>query len=75
MPTEPQFTFDLGALEILIVFGIIMLLYGGKKLPEVARSIAQARKAFEDTTAELDKGETEIRKEGNDQGKTESRSH
>ncbi len=45
----------IGQRELLIVLFIILLLFGGKKLPELARSLGLAKKEFE-------KGQ----KEGND---------
>ena len=38
---------DLGPAEILIVLLIILLLFGGTKLPQLARSLGQAKKEFE----------------------------
>lgn len=33
---------DLGAPELIIILVIVLLLFGGKKLPEVSRSIGQS---------------------------------
>lgn len=35
-----------GGIEILLVFAVIMLLFGAKKLPELARSMGRAGKEF-----------------------------
>jgi sec-independent protein translocase protein TatA len=43
---------DIGPAELIIVLVIVLLLFGGKKLPELARSLGQARR-------ELQKGEQE----------------
>ena len=44
--------FGLGTTEIIILAGIIVLLFGSKKIPELARNISQAgkelRKGFSD---------------------------
>ncbi len=39
--------------EILVVFLIVLLLFGGKKLPEVARSLGQGLRAFKDEANKL----------------------
>lgn len=38
-----QFAFlDLGAPELIIILAIVLLLFGGKKLPELSRSLGDA---------------------------------
>ena len=37
---------DLGPTELLIVLAIALLLFGGAKLPKLARSMGQASKEF-----------------------------
>jgi sec-independent protein translocase protein TatA len=37
---------QLGPTEILIVLGIVLLLFGGKKLPELARGSGRALRIF-----------------------------
>jgi sec-independent protein translocase protein TatA len=39
---------NLGAPELLIVLLIILLVFGGAKLPKLARSLGQAQKEFKD---------------------------
>jgi sec-independent protein translocase protein TatA len=43
---------DIGPLELLIVLGIVLLLFGGAKLPKLARSMGQASKEFKKGVAE-----------------------
>ncbi len=48
--------FGLGPTELLIVMAILLLLFGGAKLPQLARSLGQASKEFksggEETTVD-----------------------
>jgi sec-independent protein translocase protein TatA len=44
-----------GPLELIIIFGIILLVFGGSKLPGVAKSMGQAMRAFRDETSKLKK--------------------
>ena len=39
---------NLGATELLIVLVIVLVVFGGAKLPKLARSIGQAQKEFQD---------------------------
>jgi sec-independent protein translocase protein TatA len=45
--------FGLGAPELLIVLGIVVLVFGGSKIPKLARSLGTAQKEFK---AGLDEG-------------------
>jgi sec-independent protein translocase protein TatA len=52
--------FGLGITELLIVFGIILLLFGGKRIPEFASGLGEGIRSFkkamhEDPTAKTDK--------------------
>ncbi len=38
---------NLGATELLIVLAVVMLLFGAKKVPDLARSLGQAKREFE----------------------------
>lgn len=42
----------LGAPELLIILTIVMLVFGGAKLPQLARSLGQAQKEFKEGTRE-----------------------
>jgi sec-independent protein translocase protein TatA len=51
--------------EILIVFFVILLLFGGKKLPELARGLGKGIREFKDASQGIRKEiETEIDAEG-----------
>lgn len=61
---------SLGASELFLVMLVVLLLFGGKKLPETARQIgrgiAELRRSYLDVkrevTSSLDPTETQIRK-------------
>lgn len=38
--------------DLLIVFAIILLLFGGTKLPQLARSLGEAKREFENADSE-----------------------
>lgn len=38
---------DLGPSELLIILAVILVLFGGAKLPQLARSLGQAKNEFE----------------------------
>ena len=44
--------FGLGAPELIIVLVVVLLLFGGAKLPKLARSLGQAKNEFEAGTKE-----------------------
>jgi len=43
---------NLGATELIIVLVIVLVVFGGAKLPKLARSIGQAQKEFQDGITE-----------------------
>jgi sec-independent protein translocase protein TatA len=49
---------NLGVPELLIIAGVIILLFGARKLPEMARSLGKSAKAFKEETKGL-RGEDE----------------
>jgi len=55
---------SLGGQEIVIIFLIVLLLFGAKKLPELARGIGKSmgefKKAREDFEKEITRGETDV---------------
>jgi sec-independent protein translocase protein TatA len=42
----------LGAPELIIILLVLLLLFGGAKLPQLARSLGQAKKEFHEGQAE-----------------------
>jgi sec-independent protein translocase protein TatA len=50
---RPAFVFgNLGLPELLVILFILILLFGAKRLPELARSLGQSIRAFKEGTAE-----------------------
>lgn len=43
---------NLGGPELLIILALVLLIFGGAKLPKLARSLGQAQKEFKDGLAE-----------------------
>lgn len=53
----------LGMGELLLILGIVLILFGPAKLPELARSIGQAFSEFKKGTREITKEFDELTKE------------
>jgi len=49
------FAWTLGGPEILLLFLVIVLLFGAKKLPELARGLGKAKSEFQKATDEAEK--------------------
>lgn len=48
------FVMSLGPPELLIVFAIVMLLFGAAKLPKLARSLGESAKEFKNAQSAID---------------------
>ena len=46
---------NFGAPELIIVLLVVLLLFGGAKLPQLARSLGQAKKEFQEGAADQPK--------------------
>jgi sec-independent protein translocase protein TatA len=64
MNTEPILTagvFGLGATELIIIFAVLLLLFGGAKLPSLAKGLGQSirefKKASDDNNKDDDAGD------------------
>jgi sec-independent protein translocase protein TatA len=51
------FMLGLGTYEILIIVAILFLLFGATRLPQLAKSLGQTRKAFKDGMREAEEEE------------------
>ena len=51
---------SLGPTELIVILVIVLLLFGGAKLPKLARSLGQAKNEFEAGTREGTKGDTAV---------------
>jgi len=51
----------LGIPELAIIFGIAILLFGGKKLPELARGLGDGLRHFKTALKDDDEGKVESR--------------
>ncbi len=48
--------------ELLLIFGIIVLLFGAKKIPELAKGLGKGIKNFKQEMKEVDEAEVETPK-------------
>lgn len=62
----------IGAPELIVIFAIVLLLFGGKKLPEVAKSMGSAMRAFRDEANSL-KREIDLEAEAEPSGSSSQR--
>lgn len=60
MIIQPLF---IGTTELLIIAGVALLLFGGKKLPELMRGLGQGISEFKKGTKEVTKPFNEVKRE------------
>ena len=67
-----------GGTEIIVIVLIILLLFGAKRIPELARGIGQGiqefRKASDDIKKEIDKGSEDVKNASSSSRKEETES-
>jgi len=49
---------NLGTPELLVILVIVLLVFGGARLPKLARALGQAQKEFKEGMTEADEEET-----------------
>ena len=49
------FLTGIGPSELLIIFLVLLLLFGGRKLPELARGLGKSMKEFRNASREIEK--------------------
>ena len=64
---ESQLLFGLGMQEILIIAFVVLLLFGGKKIPELMKGLGKGVKSFKEGMNEV----TDITKDEKDEKKDE----
>lgn len=56
----------IGTQEILLILLIILILFGGKKLPELARGLGHSLREFKKASHDVDEVKENIKKEFNE---------
>ncbi len=46
--------FGIGTTELMIIMAVVLLIFGGKKLPELARSMGQGIREFKNEVKQID---------------------
>ncbi len=60
--------FGLGATELIIILVIVLVLFGGSKLPEIGRGIGEAIKNFKKATSDKPEIDVTPKDKSRDQG-------
>lgn len=55
--------FGLGMQEVLVIALIILLLFGGKKIPELMKGLGQGVRSFKDGMKDIEKPIEDLKKE------------
>lgn len=67
LPTLPLAIFGLGTGELIIILVVVLLLFGAKRLPDLARGVGKSLSEFKKASKEA---ENDIRQSIEDQPKT-----
>ena len=58
----------IGATELLLISGVVLLIFGGKKLPELMKGMGKGVKSFKEGIAEPSQEEIDIKDPVKDSG-------
>lgn len=58
--------FGMGTTELLVILGVALLLFGAKRIPEVAKSLGKSFNAFKEGLKEVSKDVEEVNKSPED---------
>lgn len=66
-----NFIGGLGLSEVLVIALVVLLFFGGKKIPELMKGLGKGVRSFKDGMKEVESGLTDLDKEeiGKDEGK------
>ena len=65
------FLFGLGMQEILVIALIVLLLFGGKKIPELMKGLGKGVKSFKDGMKEIDDDKSDKSDKSDDKSSSE----
>ena len=68
---------NIGLTEVLVILAVVLLLFGGKKLPELARSLARSLRIFRNELKGIehdDKQDTQAKDQPTDSNKDQNQS-
>lgn len=57
---------NIGAGEVIIVALVILLIFGGKKIPELMKGLGKGVKSFKEGMSEVEKDINDVKKDVND---------
>jgi sec-independent protein translocase protein TatA len=62
----------IGISELILILVVILLIFGGRKLPEIGRSLGQGLREFKKAMNELRESDAPSKKEGEGEAKKDS---